>query len=105
MLSVTGQILCYSPCMVFPHDLVMIRLCVLVTVIVVVLHSVNENKMTTAAAVVATVLATPLAAQAVDATPSVSALLGSVVNGGVVVALIAGAISLVSGFDTVNRGR
>lgn len=72
---------------------------------IVVLYSADENKMTTAAAVIATMLATPVAAQAIDATPSINALLGSVVNGGIVFALIAGAISFMSGFDTVNRGR
>lgn len=56
-----------------------------------------------AATVVAASLAAPEIASATELTPSVQALLGSVVNGGLVVLAIAGAISLVSGFDPVAR--
>ncbi|GMH43528.1 hypothetical protein BSKO_11450 [Bryopsis sp. KO-2023] len=56
-----------------------------------------------AAAVVAATLVAPEIASATEASASVKALLGSVVNGGIVLLGIAGAISLVSGFDPVAR--
>eukprot|EP00239_Pterosperma_sp_CCMP1384_P000791 CAMPEP_0197851852 /NCGR_PEP_ID=MMETSP1438-20131217/19031_1 /TAXON_ID=1461541 /ORGANISM="Pterosperma sp., Strain CCMP1384" /LENGTH=114 /DNA_ID=CAMNT_0043465611 /DNA_START=97 /DNA_END=441 /DNA_ORIENTATION=+ len=49
------------------------------------------------------IAASPEIAQAADLTPSLNALLGSVVAGGIVLGGIAGAVIAVSNFDQVNR--
>lgn len=53
---------------------------------------------------VAAALASPLAAHA-EVTPSLKNLLNSVIAGGVVVAAIVVAVTAVSGFDPVTRGK
>ncbi|GMH45866.1 hypothetical protein BSKO_13829 [Bryopsis sp. KO-2023] len=63
----------------------------------------DEKKLTAAAVVATTMLANPLVAQATERTTSVNALLGSVVNGGIVALFILGAVTIVAGFDPVNR--
>lgn len=50
------------------------------------------------------VLASPLAAQA-GVTPSLKNLINSLVAGGVVLGLIVAAVTAVSGFDPVSRGK
>ncbi|KAK9825154.1 hypothetical protein WJX81_006377 [Elliptochloris bilobata] len=50
------------------------------------------------------VLASPLAAQA-GVTPSLKNLINSVVAGGVVLGVIVAAVTAVSGFDPVSRGK
>ena len=48
-------------------------------------------------------LASPELASATTLTPTVQALLNSVVAGGVVVGLVLGAVTLVAGFDPIAR--
>jgi hypothetical protein len=70
---------------------------------VVVRASVRKESVAAAVVVAAgAVLSTPLVAEA-GITPSLSNFLGSIVAGGVVLGGIALAITLVSGFDRVNR--
>lgn len=57
----------------------------------------------TVAASIAASLSLPDVASATTLTPSVQALINSVVAGGIVAALILGAVTLVAGFDPIAR--
>eukprot|EP00798_Chlamydomonas_sp_ICE-L_P013193 gene13193-19026_t len=72
----------------------------------VVVHASADRSAALQAAVVttvATVLSTPLVAEATTLTPSLSNFLSSLVAGAVVLGGIAAAVTLVSRFDTISR--
>ena len=54
---------------------------------------------------VVTLMASPVAAQAAEITPSLKNLLGSVVAGGVIFGAIFGAVYVVSSFDKLDARR